>query len=409
MRCERAHCDRYTVPHRLNLQWHITQRCNLRCEHCYQDRDQPQSELTLSALYDIFDQYLRLLRRLRARADHPVGGQITLTGGEPFIREDFFELLRHITQYTNRGVLRFAILTNGTLVTDGVAQRLAAMSPAYIQVSMEGGRATHDHIRGAGNFDRTLGAIEALADAGIRTIVSFTAHRGNYREFPNVVSVARRHGAAKVWADRLLPVGAGSALSDAVLSPAETKEFFTIMARERRRCARRPFSHTTVQLQRALQFLVGGGRPYRCNAGDGLVTIMPDGELYPCRRLPIGVGNVRSTPLDELYFSSELLVALRQRGRVSNGCEQCFYRHLCRGGLRCLAYAVTGDPFRADPGCWRAGYAHAHDVDPLGHSLGIYDDSAPRCETIAGSSSIRSMYSDRKRDELCGAIPSKKE
>ena len=107
-------------------------------------------------------------------------------------------------------------------------------------------------------------------------------------------------------------------------------------------------------MHRALQFLVGGGRPYRCTAGDSLITVQPNGDVVPCRRMPLRVGNLLETPLAELYERSPLLRALRDPDRASRGCERCAFARLCGGGLRCLSAAVHGDPFVADPGCWLA-------------------------------------------------------
>ena len=114
------------------------------------------------------------------------------------------------------------------------------------------------------------------------------------------------------------------------------------------------FCRTEVSMHRALQFLEGGYRPYHCTAGDTLVTVEPNGDLYPCRRMPIQVGNMMETPLLKLYYGSDLFRSLRDRNRISDNCQSCFYSKLCRGGLKCLSYAVTGDPFRSDPGCWCA-------------------------------------------------------
>jgi len=105
-------------------------------------------------------------------------------------------------------------------------------------------------------------------------------------------------------------------------------------------------------MHRALQFLVGNGKPYHCTAGDTLLTVQPNGDLYPCRRMPIRVGNLLETSLLELYDNSTLLRQLRHPEQISDGCQDCFYAKLCRGGLKCLSYAVTGDPLKADPGCW---------------------------------------------------------
>ncbi len=111
---------------------------------------------------------------------------------------------------------------------------------------------------------------------------------------------------------------------------------------------------TEIAMHRALQFLCGDGRPYHCTAGDSLMTVLPNGDLLPCRRMPVSVGNLKKKHLAELYYTSDFFRDLRDRRRISRGCENCFYQKLCRGGLKCLSYAVYGSPFRADPGCWRA-------------------------------------------------------
>ncbi len=81
---------------------------------------------------------------------------------------------------------------------------------------------------------------------------------------------------------------------------------------------------------------------------------MPNGDPYPCRRMPIRVGNILETPLSELY-NCEMFRDLRNKNRISEPCQDCLYAGACRGGLRCLSYAMSGDPFKTDPGCWIAG------------------------------------------------------
>jgi len=340
------------VPNGLLLQWHITERCNLRCVHCYQDGYRGE-ELEFDQLLVVLEQYQDLLRLWRSeRPGRRVRGHITVTGGEPFIRRDFLDLLRVFQD--NREYFSFAILSNGSFINASMAQQLRSLGPSFVQVSIEGGRATHDRIRGPGNFDRTVSALKHMVKAGIRTFVSFTAHQGNFREFAEVARLGSKLRVSRVWADRLVPSGSGSALAQQVLSPDETREFFEIMQKAQTEAARSRFNRTEIGMHRALQFLVGGTRPYHCTAGDTLVTVQANGDLYPCRRMPIRVGNLVETDLAELYYSSDLFCRLRDRGRIGSGCQDCFYAKLCRGGLKCLSYAVTGDPFRSDPGCWRA-------------------------------------------------------
>jgi radical SAM protein with 4Fe4S-binding SPASM domain len=351
-----------SLPSKIVLQWHVTDRCNLRCSHCYQDT-YSGTELDLDSLTGILAQFRDLLHQAAAaRGTGPVRGHVTVTGGEPFSRKDLPQLLEHLSG--NRAWSTFGILTNGTSIDRETARELRALQTSFVQVSIEGTRSTHDRIRGDGSYDRAACALEHLASEGVRTLISFTAHRGNYREFPDVVRLGRRLKVRKVWADRMIPHGTGQGLSVDILSPEETREFVGIMARTRDTEGRRLFGRTGVGMDRALQFLAGGGRPYACQAGRGLITVMPDGSLYPCRRMPVSVGNVMETPLSRLYFESGLLMSLRDEDCVSEGCEACFYHRLCRGGLRCLAYAVTRNPFTADPGCWRAARPPIADLKP---------------------------------------------
>ncbi len=345
-------------PSGLLLQWHITERCNLRCTHCYQESYTGQ-ELNYRDLLNILEQFKALLSLWRRRVERPLPGHITVTGGEPFVRRDFLDLLEVFAAHQD--CFSFAILTNGSFIDAAMASHLQKLGPSFVQVSIEGTQATHDQIRGTGNFERTVEAIKHLVRARIRTLIAFTAHRANFRQFPEVARLGRRLGVARVWADRLIPWGSGTALQSQLLTPVETHEFFELMRQAQAEAGRFwRFNRTEIAMHRALQFLVGGSKPYHCTAGDSLITVQPNGDLYPCRRMPIRVGNLLETPLAELYDHNELFQALRDRNRLSQSCQDCFYAKLCRGGLKCLSYAVTGDPFQADPGCWYA----ARDVMP---------------------------------------------
>ncbi len=340
---------------RLLLQWHITERCNAHCRHCYQD-ERAHSELSLTQLLFILDQYKALLAQWRRLSRRHIGGHITITGGDPLIREDFPQLLgilaRHKKWFT------FALLTNGLAIDVPTAQFLKSLSPRFVQVSLEGGRSVHDHLRGEGNFDQTVAAIARLVRTGIPTSIAFTAHKANFREFSEIAAIGRKLGVARVWADRLIPLGRGSTMFHQMLDPNEAWQLFVRMDKERAK----ENGKTRIAMHRALQFMVAGGTPYRCTAGDTLLTILANGDLVPCRRMPLVVGNVMRSDLADLYFGADLFRQLRAVTRISPECTQCRHALTCRGGLRCLSYAVHGDPFRADPGCWVASQRYALEV-----------------------------------------------
>jgi radical SAM protein with 4Fe4S-binding SPASM domain len=340
----------HAPPNLLVLQWHITERCNRRCLHCYQD-DYARDELQFKDLLKVLEQFKELLDDLGCRNSFTVRGHINVTGGEPFIRQDFLDLLEAF--HANKNRLTFAIFTNGSFIDEAMAGRLRKLNPTSIQVSVEGTKETNDHIRGQGALDQTISALKHLVREQIPSVISFTAHRANFREFFEVARLGRELGVTRVWGDRLIPWGNGSALMEQELSPDETREFFEVMFKAHNESVR-GFCKTQIAMHRALQFLVAGGIPYHCGAGDNLIALQPNGDLYPCRRMPIRVGNLMETHLIDLYYESELFQALRNPDRTSDGCGDCSFSKRCRGGLKCLSFALTGDPFKADPGCWRA-------------------------------------------------------
>lgn len=328
-------------PGRLLLQWHVTDRCNLRCSHCYQET-YSGPELKFGELLEVVEQYRQLLAARAIRRGH-----INVTGGEPFMREDFIPFLEALSAH--RDTFSFAILCNGSFLDKATAVRLRVLKPAFVQVSMEGGKTTHDRIRGKGDFERVLRGVDCLRKEKLRAYISFTAHKDNYREFKEVADAGTKLGVARVWADRLIPAGGGAAMADKALSPEETKEFFEILQKAREKAERSWLGHTEIAMGRALQFIVGGGEPYRCGAGGTLLALGADGTLYPCRRMAVPIGNVMSAPLARLYGESDFLVSLRERDRISPLTRAC-----TRAATTRKSPAMTTKESRAKGHCLRS-------------------------------------------------------
>ena len=328
-------------PRSLLLQWHITERCDHSCSHCYQDGS--VVDLPYDSLLEILEQFRSLVRTLRSVSRQRIPAHITVTGGEPFLRDDFFDLLEQLHRL--RREFSFAVLTSGSRIDRVCADRLKGLGPGFVQVSLEGRQETHDAIRGRGDFERVLTAVRHLKKAGVPVLISFTAHRGNFREFADVAAIGRRLGVRRVWADRFVPLGGVAAQRDMVLSPQETDEFLEIMGSARSRRSLLPCP-TEVSGHRALQFRAAGGRPYRCQAGRELITVMADGGLVPCRRMPLPLGNLLQQGLSEILAASPLLEELRSEDTPAG----CTLLLLPQGMLRRAALPVTG-PERFIPAC----------------------------------------------------------
>ena len=318
------------------LQWHILHRCNLRCTHCYQE--DYAAACSGEQLTQLFMQYLAFCQ---AKGFH---GHINFTGGEPLLSPELFRLL----ELCDANGMTCGILTNGTMIDSAIAERLSKIRGlAFVQVSIDGTRETHDRVRGAGNFDKAFAGLRLLKRHGIQTMAAFTCHKGNNRELPDVIRTVRRKGIDRFWADRLIPMGSSR---EQMLSTEEFRQVVQCLTREHQR---KPlFSHTDVHLNRALQFLEGGHCYYQCAAGETLLTLLADGTLLPCRRLPIPIGNCLERDMLALCAESPLLRDLQSHS-IPEACTGCAKAEMCRGGAKCLTYAVTGDYHQKDVNCYR--------------------------------------------------------
>ena len=301
-------------------------------------------EATLDDCKKMLSQLSQLIGRLEKENNQQIKTTVSITGGEPMLHPHFFEIVRLIRETST---FHYSVLSNGTFINQEAINFFKKYPPLTFQLSMEGTRNTHDSIRGKGDFDRTSETASKLVKAGIKTMISFTAHRDNFRQFEEVANTARELRVFKVWTDRLIPYGNGARLS--AMSSEETAEYIRIIKRtkEDKRYAR---SRTVVSADRALQFFAGGNI-YSCSAGNSLLTLMPNGDVLPCRRMPKVVGNMHQNTLSEIYHSHPFLTKLRSPNSIE-GCQQCRFHEKCNGGLKCLSYALRGNAFVKDVGCW---------------------------------------------------------
>lgn len=321
------------------LQWHLSEACNLKCLHCYQENHTPV-QLKYDDLIKILNQYRELLDKLKTT------GHINLTGGEPLCSPYFFKILDEFKKDSNK--YSFSILTNGTLITEEYAEKIKSYNPEYVQVSLEGGKRMNDYIRGKGVYKKVAQAIKILKKHGIYVSLSFTATKLNYKEFPKVVKFAEKYGVDTIWSDRFIPLSKDND-NDFMMNLEETNEYLKIMEEERQKLKRK-HSKTTVAMYRALQFQMTNDYPYACTAGKTLLTVMENGDLVPCRRIPIFVGNLLEENMYDLYKKSQIIKDL-QKDTTPTECRSCEHSRLCAGGLKCLTYAIYKNLNHKDIGC----------------------------------------------------------
>ncbi len=321
------------------LQWHIGEACNLRCKHCYQEKHIPIS-LKYDELLKILNQYRDLLKKLNMH------GHINLTGGEPLCSPHLYKLLEEFKK--DEELYTFSILTNGTLLNEANVEKISSYNPEYVQVSLEGGKKTNDYVRGNGVYKKVANAIRILKKKNIYTSISFTATKINYKEFPKVVSFGVKNGVDNIWSDRFIPLGTDYD-KEFMMNKEETNEYLDIMEKERQKL-RHKKSKTNIAMYRAIQFQKTNDTPYECTAGKSLLTVMENGDLVPCRRMPIVVGNLLKENMYDLYKNNKILKDL-QKDMTPDECFECEYSKTCSGGLKCLTYAIYKDLNHKDIGC----------------------------------------------------------
>ncbi|HUX56641.1 MAG TPA: radical SAM protein [Bacteroidales bacterium] len=324
------------------FQWHITNECNLRCKHCYHE-SYLKEDINISKLTQIADQLCNALDKWKKK------GSFSITGGEPLMNpEILFQLLDNLE---NRNVDKIDLLTNGTLLTDNIILKLKEYKKLRrFQLSLEGLRATNDKIRGVNSYDRTLDAIDNLKRHGLVVSIMMTIGRHNKDEVIPLADELAKHDVDVFIIDRFIPEGQGSALADWVLSPGEIREVYTKAYEYFKKTLKPRFL-----LYRTLFCLLNPEDPHIgaiCSIGNNALTIMPNGDVLPCRRLPIVLGNLFETTLYDIWYTSPLLWEIRNPGNLKGKCNNCEYIPICRG-CRAVAYAVKGDYLAEDPQCWK--------------------------------------------------------
>ncbi|MDD3159899.1 MAG: radical SAM protein [Candidatus ainarchaeum sp.] len=341
------------IPKGFIFQWHITERCNLKCKHCYQDSILSK-ELSFEKLVEILNQiekatdFWKSKRPIEFR--NKFRPNITLTGGEPFIREDIFDLLDEIKK---RNKFRIAILSNGIMITKEIAKKLKKYNLDFFQISLDGLEETHDLIRGKGNFKNAINGIKLLTKEKIPVMISFTANKKNYKEITELTKLTKKLKVFKFWSDRFIPEGKGKEITDLTLNKLDTKEYCETLRLAKKETTNF-FSKSNVFMQRSLQFLCGG-EYYSCGAGKTVTAILPNGDLMPCRRLNLKTENLFKKPFLEIFYKNKKFKEIREE--ISSklfdyvDCKNCIYFSKCKGGSKCLSYAIA-KKFKKDPGCW---------------------------------------------------------
>ena len=333
---------------RILMQFHITGKCNLRCKHCYRSEGDVEP-LTFENIVDIIEQFKELRGIYNDRHDIKCKGHINITGGEPFARADIEEILLYLGR--NNRYLSYGVLSNGSFIDDEMVEILKKTKVSFVQLSIDGNREIHDDLRAPGDYDRVLNKAENLEKNGIRTYISFTANKQNYKYLPHVAKECRKRKVTKLWSDRLVPIGNGEEMKSLAIDAKEFPKYVKYLKKAQGNWfVKKLYPKTQVTMNRALQFQKSKGNVYSCSAGTSLITVDEFGNIMPCRRMPIICGNATKEKLVDVYYNDKVFNELRI-SHIPDECNSCRYNYICAGGARCQSYATNNSYFKADPSC----------------------------------------------------------
>ena len=316
----------------LIIAWELTAACNLSCQYCRASASHEPDQGELDT-----DEAKRFVESIAPRKP-----MLILSGGEPLLRPDLFQIIRLAVSLG----IRVSLASNGTLITPELAKEIADSGVSRVSISLDGADAAmHDLGRGQGSFKRSIKGIENLRGR-VDFQINFTVTRKNQSELIRIFDLAEKLGAAALHIFFLVPTGRGR--EEDVITPVRQEEMLRQIEGEMDR--RRLEVQVTCAPQYARLKRPGHGRGSGgCLAGRRFVFVSRKGEVYPCGYLPLRVGSVREKNFIEIWENSPELQALRE-GRLRGKCGRCEFSRSC-GGCRARAYALTGDYLQSDASC----------------------------------------------------------
>jgi|GEM_PF-311967 len=317
----------------------ITGKCNFKCSFCYSNSNESTvEEIPLEKLKEIFDEAKSL------------GVQIVaISGGEPFLHRDFFEILA----YAKKCVRVVMVSTNGFFINEEVAKKLKDLKIDNVQLSLEGEKDINDSLRGVkGAYIKAIQALIYLKQNNIDVTLTPTIQKNNYNNIYHVWELAKKYK-ADMSIKRMVEVGRAGHLDN--ISSKQYKALYEFGNRENNSGQNDPskiFIHcdplrVLFKDPRSINFTRFSG----CIAGKALLYIKYNGDVYPCSKLPIRCGNIYKNNLEFIFKNSPAIKKVTARSALKGKCGECVYNLVC-GGCRASAYSKYVDVHAEDPLCW---------------------------------------------------------
>jgi len=335
------------------FQWHITDDCDQRCKHCYIFSENCHKRIE-SMTYGQMEEVVANIKDFCLVYDRLP--YLYITGGDPILHPDFWKLLELLKEEQ----IPFTIMGNPFHLSLDVCKRMKECGCVRYQLSIDGLRETHDWFRKPGSFDETLGKIKVINDSGLRSIVMTTVSGANIDEVPGIIDAVVKAGANVYAFARYCPT---SEEKNVGITPERYRELLEACDKkfteyEAARCKtyfnRKDHLWTLYEYEKGTFKIpdnVADGIIYGgCNCGNCHMTILPNGDIYACRRVQNSkVSNIFEDRLADVWVCQ--MEAYRDFSKFKK-CSKCELMPFCRG-CPAVASGAHGDFYDADPQCWK--------------------------------------------------------
>jgi heme b synthase len=332
--------------------WEVTRSCNLNCVHCRagSERGPYPGELTTEKCLEILGQI--------SEVEKPI---VILTGGEPLLRKDIFDLAKSGTQIG----LRMVMATNGTLLTPDIVEKLKSSGIKRVSVSIDGAdEYHHDQFRKVpGSFKRAVAGVELLRKGGIEFQINTTVTRHNVHKVRDILLIAGDMGAAAHHLFLLVPTGRARGMVSQEIDALEYEELLRWFYRMREKTPLHLKATCAPHYYRILReeaHAKGEKVDYTtygldavtrgCLGGTSFCFISHDGIVQPCGYLEVNCGDLKDSTFGSVWRDSEIFNQLRDFSAYKEKCGRCEYLRFC-GGCRARAFEATGDFLAEEPLC----------------------------------------------------------
>ena len=332
--------------------WEVTRACNLNCVHCRASAQlgpYPQELNTIRAK-EVLDQIREVGKPI-----------IILTGGEPLLRKDIFDL----ADYGTKKGLRMVMGTNGTLITPDISKKIQDSGIKRVSISLDGStRESHDKFRQVdGAFDRAIKGVSYLKEQGIEFQINTTITRYNLFELTGIFDLTVRLGAVAHHIFLLVPAGRAQEMVNQELNAEEYENTLHWFYKQQDKTPLKLKATCAPQYYRIIrQEAHSKGQKMNrktygidavtkgCLAGISYCFISNEGIVQPCGYLELNSGDLNESTFSNIWKNSPVFVNLRDFSKYKGKCGRCEYINVC-GGCRARAYAATGDYLSEEPLC----------------------------------------------------------